>query len=93
MTEEKKIQNLQDLKKNPKDAQLSLKEYKALQEKEAKKFKLSIPLPIKIFLSIPLVVIAIFGLVYIPFTAYQNATADSPSAGTKNVKKKATINK
>ncbi len=93
MAEENKAPSPQDSKKNPKDAQLSIKEYKALQEKEAKKFKLSVPLPIKIVLSIPLVVIAIFGIVYIPFTAYQNATADSPSAGTKNVKKKATINK
>ena len=51
----------------PKKQQLSIAEYKALQEKETKKFKLKIPTIIKIILAIPFVIIFLFGLFYIPY--------------------------
>ena len=88
MPEENKTQSAAAPKKDPKNVQLSVSEYRALQEKEAKKIKLTIPLPVKIILSLPLIAIALFGLVYIPFTAYQSATSSSPSPDAEKTAKK-----
>ena len=66
--------------------QLSLADYKALQDKEtkqqAKRFK--IPLIIKIILATPFILIALFGLFYIPYLAIQQAANNSTSDTTAN---------
>jgi len=94
MSEENKTQSATTEKKDTKNVQLSISEYKALQEKEAKKFKLTIPLPVKIILSLPLIAIALFGVFFIPFTAYQNTAPSSPSPDAeKTVKKKVATTK
>ena len=94
MPEENKAPAAAAPKKDPKNVQFSVNEYKALQAKEAKKFKLTIPLPVKIILSLPLIAIALFGLFYIPFTAYQNATSsENPPDTGKIAKKKVIVNK
>ena len=93
MPEENKASNVATSKKDPKNVQLSISEHKALQEKEAKKFKLTIPLPVKIILSLPLIAIALFGVFYIPYTAYQNATSsENPPDTGKSAKKKVAAN-
>ena len=54
---------------------INYKDYLAQQEKERKKKPLEIPSPVKIILSIPFLIIACFGLFYLPFMAFQVATS------------------
>ncbi len=69
--------------------QLSMSEYKALQEKEAKKFKFSLPGPVKFILSLPIILLCLFGIVYIPFMAFSGLTSNQPATDTakKEIKK------
>ena len=53
---------------------ISYKDYLAKQEKERQKKPLVIPLPVKIILAVPFLLIACFGLFYLPFMAFQVAT-------------------
>ena len=65
MPDEQKAQPQKKI--DPKDRQLTIAEYRALQAKENKKFKgIKLPLPVKIFLALPLILIALFGLYFIP---------------------------
>ena len=58
--------------------QLSWEEYQALKEKEAKKSKgFTIPQPVKVILFIPFILIALFGIFYIPFLAFRSMSAPS----------------
>lgn len=69
-----------DKKLDPRDRQLSIKEYRALQEKEAKKFKgVKLPKFVQIILALPLIAICLFGLFFIPFMAIRGcASSDTP---------------
>ena len=79
MSEEKP--SIIEKKKKPKDIQLSLNEYHALQEKEAKKFKgIKLPFAVKIILALPLIAIFLFGLFIIPFFAIRGCS--NPSTPT-----------
>ena len=85
MPEENKTQ----IKKtDPKAKQLSFEEYKALQDKEAKKFKgVKLPFVVKLILASPFILIFLFGIFYVPFLAIkgcaQNTTQSSTSAAKK----------
>lgn len=72
-------------------SKISYKDYLAKQEKERKKKPLEIPLPVKIILLTPFLIIACFGLFYIPFMAFQVAT--SPSQGEKTTHEASVLKK
>ena len=85
MPEEIKAQNEKkiDPKIDPKKRQLTLSEYQALQEKEAKKFKLKVPFAVKIVLALPVIIFFLFGLFYIPFLAIKGCSPESQTTDTK----------
>ena len=69
---------MSELEKKQPPAKPSLKEYLSAQKKETKKKKSTkIPLPVKIFLLIPFLIIFCFGIFYIPFIIYQIITGKS----------------
>lgn len=70
---------------------ISYKDYLAQQEKERKKKPLEIPLPVKIILVSPFLMIACFGLYYIPFMVFQVAT--SPSQEEKTIQEISVLKK
>ena len=58
--------------------QLSIEEYRALQNKESKKFKgFTVPKPVKILLSIPVLLLFAAAVIYIPFQASFSFTPES----------------
>ncbi len=54
---------------------INYKDYLAQQEKERKKKPLEIPLPVKIILLTPFLIIACFGLYYLPYLVYLVGTS------------------
>lgn len=77
-TKAEQTKDPKDQKKvDPKDRQLSIAEYQALQAKEAKKFKIKVPLVVKLILALPLFAIFLFGLFYIPFMAIKGCSPDT----------------
>ncbi len=64
-------------KLDPKKRQLTIAEYKALQAKEANKFKVQIPMAVKLIMALPLFAIFLFGLFYIPFLAIKGCSPDT----------------
>ena len=65
--------------------QLSVAEYKALREKETKKeekrFKL--PTPVKMILALPFILIALFGLFFIPYICIQCFSSPAKTTTSK----------
>lgn len=72
-------------------SKISYKDYLAQKEKERKKKPLEIPLPVKIILISPFLMIACFGLYYIPFMVFQVAT--SPSQEEKAIQEISVLKK
>lgn len=72
---------------------VSWMEYKTLQSKSAKKYRLlkkwKIPPHLKFILGTPFLIIFCFGLIFLPFMIYLVATG--PSADSKKPTKKTTI--
>ncbi len=60
-----------------KSSQLNLKDYQQLKakeaQKEAKTFRL--PTPVKMIFAIPLLLLCLFGLIYIPYLLFSLLTA------------------
>ncbi len=80
-------QNNADNKRNlpPRNKQLTIEEYRALQEKEAKKAKgVKIPLIVKILLVSPLIAVFLFGIFYIPFVAIKGCSLFPPASEKHN---------
>ncbi len=66
---------------------IELKDYLEAKAKEAKKKKNSqMPLPVKIFLLSPFLIIFCFGIFYIPFMIYQIATGKAAVEQTEKGK-------
>ena len=69
---------------DPKKRQLTIAEYKALQAQETNKFKIKIPLVVKLIMALPLFAIFLFGLFYIPFLAIKGCSPDSTESSSPN---------
>jgi hypothetical protein len=65
----------------------SLKEYLELRNKHARRKKLLLPTPLKIAVITPLILIACFGAIFIPYTLYQVATTKPASQKSPKAKK------
>lgn len=63
-----------------KQKQLTVAEHKALKEKEAKKFKFKLPPIVQFILWLPLILIVLFGLFYIPFLFIRGMDPSAPHA-------------
>ncbi|MFA5059475.1 MAG: hypothetical protein WC676_02485 [Candidatus Omnitrophota bacterium] len=68
---------------DPSKKQLTVKEYRALQEKEANRFKIKIPKVVKIILLIPFFILALFAILYIPYLAISGAMSSQSDTGKK----------
>ena len=69
---------------DPKKRQLTIAEYKALQAQEANKFKIKIPLVVKLIMALPLFAIFLFGLFYIPFLAIKGCSSNATESSSPN---------
>ena len=69
--------------KKPGQAQsISLKEYMQLQAKEAKKKKGGLPLPVKLILLSPLIIIGLLGIFLVPYFIYSIAVSPESKSTT-----------
>jgi hypothetical protein len=68
---------------------MTLKEYLELKKKKGGKEKPQVPVPVKLTLSTPLLLICCFGVIFIPYIVYQVATGKyEPVVEKKEEKKK-----
>ncbi len=70
MAEEKKETPQQPASTGKKEGQLSYEQYQALQAQQAKKVKKEMPTGVKILLYSPIILIAVFGIIYIPYMIF-----------------------
>lgn len=83
---EQATKQLEETKAELRSRQLGLQEYQSQKQKEAKKFKLTVPFFVKILLALPLIIFFLFGLFFIPYMAFQSmssASAGKNSSGNK----------
>ena len=62
--------------------QISLQEYRAIQEKKAKA-KFALPAYVKFILAAPLFILFAFGLFFIPYIIFKAFTSNSPADSDK----------
>ena len=75
VTEKGGIMSDQEAPQKPSQPKVSYKEYLAQKAKESKKKNFELPLPVKIILLTPFLLLCCFGLFYLPWIIFTIATS------------------